>query len=191
ILDGFFAYILAFLAVVASAFSVASVLRLRSEEGAGRAESLLATGLSRLQWVLGSLAVTVLATLMNLVLIGLGTGVTHAALANDWGVVGPLLGGILAQAPAVLAVAGVAVLIFGWLPRWVMVAWAVFGFVMLQAYLGGLLQLPDAVSGVSPFWHLPAIPAESFAVAPTLVVSLIALAVGAAGVAGIQRRDIG
>ncbi|MDP3892821.1 ABC transporter permease, partial [Nocardioides sp.] len=42
ILDGFFAYILAFLAVVASAFSVASVLRLRSEEGAGRAESLLA-----------------------------------------------------------------------------------------------------------------------------------------------------
>lgn len=191
ILEGYFAYTLAFLAVVTSAFTTASVLRLRSEEGAGRAEALLSTGLSRMQWVLGSLAVTILATLLILVLIGLGAGLTHAALTDDWGAVAQLLGGTLAQTPAVLVVAAAAVLLFGWLPRWAMAAWAVFGFAMLQAYLGGLLQLPDAVSGLSPFWHLPAIPAESFAATPTLMVSLIALALGVTGVVGVRRRDIG
>ena len=68
--------------------------------------------------------------------------------------------------PGVLLIAGVAVLLLGWLPRWSVLAWALFGFALLQAYLGDLLRFPDALSGVSPFWHLPRVPAEQFTAAP-------------------------
>ncbi len=44
ILDGFFSYSLLLLAGIATAFTVSSVLRIRAEEDAGRAESVLSTG---------------------------------------------------------------------------------------------------------------------------------------------------
>ncbi len=93
--------------------------------------------------------------------------------------------------PGVLLIAGVAVLLLGWLPRWSVLAWALFGFALLQAYLGDLLRFPDALSGVSPFWHLPRVPAEQFAAAPGLVVLVLALGLCVVGVLGVRRRDIG
>ena len=47
VLDSYFATTLAIAAVVGTGFGVASALRFRSEETAGRAEPLLATGMSR------------------------------------------------------------------------------------------------------------------------------------------------
>ena len=191
ILDGFFSYSLLLLAGIATAFTVSSVLRIRSEEDAGRAESVLATGLSRTRWVLGSLALTFAVSVLNLVLIGAGMGAANGLVGGDWSPFWTLVGGSLGMLPGVLLIAGVAVLLLGWLPRWSVLAWALFGFALLQAYLGDLLRFPDALSGVSPFWHLPRVPAEQFTAAPGLVVLVLALALCVAGVLGLRRRDIG
>lgn len=191
VLDGYFAFVLSFLGVVTSAYGVSSALRLRTEEEAGRAEVALATGLSRTRWALGSLAVTVVGALLILLSIGSGLGVTHALVSGDSSAVGLLVGGALAQAPAVLAVAGFAVAVVGWRPRWSALAWVAFAFVLLQSYLGGLLALPDAVDGLSPFWHLPLVPTEDFAAAPALTVGAVALGLVAAGLLGVRARDIG
>lgn len=190
ILDGYFAYVLSFLAVVTSAFAVSSALRLRAEEDAGRAEALLATGLSRTSWTLGSLAVTLLGALAILCLVGLGLGVTHALVSGEAGTLPVLVGGALAQAPAVLAVAAFGVLVVGWRPRWTALAWAAFGFVLLQSYLGTLLDLPDAVASMSPFWHLPQVPVEAFRAVPALATGVIASALTVVGVLGMRARDI-
>ena len=191
ILDGFFSYSLLLLAGVATAFTVSSVLRLRAEEDAGRAESVLSTGLSRTRWVLGSLALTFAASVLNLFLIGAGMGAANGLVGGDWSPFWTLVGGSLGMLPGVLLIAGVAVLLLGWLPRWSVLAWALFGFALLQAYLGDLLRFPDALSGVSPFWHLPRVPAEQFSAAPGLVVLVLALVLCVAGVVGVRRRDIG
>ena len=116
--------------------------------------------------------------------------IMHALVSGDGGVVGPLLGGALAQAPAVLTVGACAVLILGWLPRWAALAWAVFAFVLLQSYLGGLLSLPDAVAGISPFWHLPMVPTETFTATPGVVLSVVAAVLSALGLLGLRSRDI-
>ena len=57
--DSFFSTMLLLMALLAAGFAVSSTLRLRGEESAGRLEPLLATGLSRTRWLLGSLVVTV------------------------------------------------------------------------------------------------------------------------------------
>ena len=53
LIDAFLRYILLFMAVVSTGFGVSTVLRLRSEEESGRAEAVLATGVSRTRWVGG------------------------------------------------------------------------------------------------------------------------------------------
>jgi ABC-2 type transport system permease protein len=190
VLEGYFAYTLAFLAVVTSAFALASALRLRAEENAGRADLVLATRVSRLRWAAGWLAVTVVATLFSLALTGFAMGGTHALMTGDGGLVGTATWAMLAQGPAVFLVAGVGVLLYGALPRWALVAWAVFAFAMVQSYLGGLLEFPGPVAGLSPFDHLAEIPVESFRLWPVLV--LAALVVGGTGL-GLWRfrtRDL-
>lgn len=190
VLNAFFAYVVVFMGVLTSAFTLASTLRLRSEENAGRTEMLLATRTSRLGWALGGLSVTVLSTLFALVLIGAGTGKTHALATGDESVVPTLIGAMLAEAPAVFLVAATGVLLIGWLPRRAVLAWAVFTFAMLVAYLGGLLQLPDWVARLSPFWHLPPLPSNEFEPMPAVLLTLFAVLAAIAGLAGLRRRDL-
>lgn len=191
VVDGFFAYSGLLLVAVASAFSVSSVLRLRGEEGAGRAELVLSTGLSRSRWVWGSLAVTLVATVVNVVLIGLTMAVTHGLVAGEWDSFGPITGAAVGLLPAAAVVLGAAVLLLGWLPRWAALAWAVFGFALLQSYLGDLLRLPGWLTSLSPFEHLPQVPAEPFTATPGLVSLAVAAVAVVIGALGVRRRDIG
>jgi ABC-2 type transport system permease protein len=191
ILDSYFATTLAIAAVVGTGFGVTSSLRFHSEEAAGRVEPLLATGMSRIRLALGFLLVTVGGTLVQLAAMGLATGLMYAVVAGDYSAVGPLLGAALALSPACLAICGVAVLLTGWWPRATLAVWAVLAFAFLQVYLGELLQLPSWVAAVSPWWHLPRQPLEAFAPATAFGVLAVAVGLGAAGLVGLRRRDIG
>jgi len=191
VVDSFFGFTLAFVAVIATAYGVSSALRLRAEEESGRLEALLATGLSRTRWAVGSLLVTLVGTVVLLGTIGLATGVAHALTSGDGGAVLRLTGGGLAQAPAALVVVGAAVLLQGWLPRWSRAAWAVLGLALLENYLGALLDLPSAVVGLSPFHWLAAPPAEPVAWGPVGAELVLAAALLVAGVVGLRRRDLG
>ncbi|QYJ02849.1 hypothetical protein KUV85_10935 [Nocardioides panacisoli] len=190
LVDGFFAYTVGFMAVITSAFTLASALRLRSEENDGRAEIVLARGQSRVGWAVGSLVVTVLATLVAFALTGFASGAAHWLVTGESDRMASLTGAALAQAPAALLVGAIGVLLHGAVPRWALLAWVVFGFAMLQNYLGGLLQLPDAVAGLSPFWHQPQLPVEELALAPGGVLLALALLAAAAGLWRFRERDL-
>ena len=71
------------LALLAGAYAVSSALRLTSEETSGRLEPLLATGLSRARWMLGTLTMTVLGSAAVLLAAGLGLGSTYALSTSD------------------------------------------------------------------------------------------------------------
>lgn len=191
VVRGYFAFVANFLAVVASAYAVASALRLRHEEDAGRAEAVLSTGLSRTAWAVGGLVVTTVSTLVLLLLMGVGMGGTHAVVAGDTSLFWPLVGAALATAPAVLLLAAVAVLLHGFAPRWALLVWTPFAFALVQSYLGELLDFPGWLAGLSPFWHLPLMPVEDFEALPVFVVAALAVAATVAGLVGLRRRDIG
>jgi ABC-2 type transport system permease protein len=189
LVDAFLAYIYVFMAVVSCGFAVASALRLRTEEETGRAEVVLATPVSRTAWVAATSAVALLGVAALTLLMGLGLAVGYALGAGEWDRVPAQVGGQLAYLPGTLVVGAVAVALHGLLPRATPLAWAAVAVVALQVMLGELLRLPDAVDAVSPFWHLASVPVEEFAVAPFLVLLLIAGALVAAGLWGFRRRD--
>jgi len=190
LIDAFLRYILLFMAVVSTGFAVSSVLRLRSEEESGRAEAVLATGVSRIRWVAATVAVAGLGCLALSVLMGLGLALGYGLGMGRWDQALAQVGGQLAYLPAVLVVAAFAVAVVGLLPRRAMLAWVLVAFVFFQTMLGQTLRLPDAVDGISPFWHLPGVPQEPFTATPALAELLVALALVALGLWGYRRRDL-
>jgi len=54
-----------------------------------------------------------------------------------------------------------------------------------------LLNLPDWVVDISPFQHVPAMPADDFELGPLLALTGVAAALAIVGVAGFRRRDAG
>jgi ABC-2 type transport system permease protein len=85
---------------------------------------------------------------------------------------------------------GVALALFGLVPRAAAAAWGFLGGCFLLLYLGPLLSLPGWVMDLSPYSHVPLLPAADLAVAPLLALTAIAAALTAAGLIGLSRRDV-
>jgi ABC-2 type transport system permease protein len=189
--DSFFTTSLLMMALIAGGFAVSSALRPRSEETSGRAEPLLATGLSRSRWAGSHLAVTLGGSVVLMLAAGLGMGLTYGIAAGDLGQVGRLLGAAIVYVPALWVLVGVAMVLFGVVPRATTGAWAVLIACFVVGLLGELLDLPAWVVDLSPFQHVPQMPSQGFTLTPVLVLTGVAAALIAAGVTAFRHRDTG
>jgi ABC-2 type transport system permease protein len=192
IADVFLAAILSWIGMLAAAYAVQAVLRLRAEESELRAEQVLATAVPRTGWAGSHLLVAAVGSAALLATGGLVAGVAHGLRAGDLGGELPrVLGGALVQLPAVWVMAGIGAALFGLLPRLVVGGtWAVLGVVLSITTFGGLLRLDQWVLDLSPFVHLPRLPAADFTATPLAWLGVLALALAAAGLAGFRRRDL-
>ena len=197
ITDAYLAAIMSLAGLAAAAYATSAVLRLRTEETGGQAEPLLATATSRIRWGLSHVVVAVAGTAALLAVAGVAAGLGYGLRTGSAGSeVARLLGAAMVQLPASLAVAGAAVVLFGLAPRAsVAGAWTVVGVVVLIVLFGQVLQLSQWILDVSPFTHVPKLPGAAVTLhttgAPLLWLSLAAVALAAAGLAGLRRRDIG
>ena len=178
------------LAVMASGFAISAVLRLRSEEDAGRAEPLLAGPLPRWRWAFDHLAVAVVGSALVVAAGGVGIGAAYAVVSSDSSQVLRMVGASLVMLPAVFVLASIAMALFGLVPRFALAAWGALAVVVLVGVFADLLRLPEWSRQISPFEHLPAAPAEPFALGPVVAVTAVAAALTAAGLWGLRRRDL-
>jgi len=191
LVDGFYASAIVQLALIACGFAISSTLRPRAEEEAGHSEVLLATGLSRRAWLGGHLLVTVGGTALALAMGGLGLGIGYAATTGDGGAVLRYAWPVLPYLAPVLTLSAVARLLYGLVPRGLVVAWLPLVLAVVVLIFGDVLQLPQWLQDVSPFEHLALVPAEDFDVVPVLVVAALATLLSVGGQIAFRRRDIG
>ncbi|MER5507860.1 ABC transporter permease [Streptomyces sp. NPDC002766] len=182
--NAFLAAMVGMMGLVAALYIVGSVLRLYGEETSGRAEPVLANPVGRLRWATGHLVVAFGGSVLLMLLTGLGFVVGHGREA------GPILGACLVQLPAVWVIGGLAVLLYGVLPRAATAAWGVAGAVLLIGWIGPALDAPQAVLDLSPFGHLPKLPGGGMEWGPVLVLLALAVALVATGLTGLRRRDL-
>jgi ABC-2 type transport system permease protein len=188
--DSYLAACALYLALCVAGFAVASVLHLRGEEAAGRAELLLASGVSRARWLGSGLLVTAGASALLLAAAGLGTGAAAAAVRGDAGLVPRQVGALLAHLPAVLVVATLAAVLVAAVPRLAGLAWAVVAWVTVTGFFGQLLGFPRWLRRLSPFDWVPGLPAEALTAAAPLGLTLLAAVLCLAALAGVRRRDV-
>ena len=190
LVDNYLAISLLSMALIGTGFAIQAVLRMRGEETAGRLEPLLATALARPRWAAGFVAVAAGGTVLILAASGLGAGIADAANSGDLGRLPLLVGSSVAIAPAVWVLIGVAVALFGLLPRATAAAWGALAACYLAAFLGPLLSLPDWVMDLSPYTHVPLLPAADLDVVPLLALTAVAAALTGAGLVGFRRRNV-
>jgi ABC-2 type transport system permease protein len=189
--EAFLATAMLMMALIASGFTVSSVLRLRSEETAARADPVLATPVSRRRWLGSHVVVAFGGTVIVMAVTGLAMGVGFAATTGDPTDVVPVVGAALVMVPAMLVLAGVAVALFGAVPRWSLLAWAALVFATVVGLLADVLDLPSWLRDLSPFHHVPALPAAPFDAVPIVLLLVVGSALTAAGAWSFDRRDVG
>ncbi|MFH9981803.1 ABC transporter permease [Streptomyces sp. NPDC017179] len=182
--DAFLAAMAGMLGLVAALYVVASVLRLNGEETSGRAEPVLAGAVGRLRWAAGHLLIAFGGSALLMLLAGAGIAVGHGKQA------GPVLGACLVQVAGVWVIGGIAVLLYGVLPRGAVAAWGVAGAVLLIGWIGPALNVPQLVLDLSPFGHLPKLPGGRMEWGPVGVLLALAGLLVTGGLAGLRRRDI-
>lgn len=191
IVDAFLTTAMAMMALVASVYGVLAVLRLRGEEAGGLAEPLLVTRVSRIGWAAGHITIALAGSALLMGVAGFVMGLVHGLRAHDLATQLPrVMGSALVQVPAVWVLVGIAVVLFGLVPRYVTVAWGALGLFLLLGELGPLLKLKQWAMDVSPFAHVPKLPGDAMRTTPVAALAVVAAVLIALGLAGLRRRDI-
>ncbi|GIF01504.1 ABC transporter permease [Paractinoplanes rishiriensis] len=185
LVDSFFAGTAGMVGLIAACYAIQATLRLRDEETTGHAEAVLSTAASRGTWAASHLLFSLLGPALALFAEGL-----VADLAYRGGDPGAILAGTMIQLPAVWVLAGVAVLLFGLLPRWSAVAWAAPALCVLVLLVGQTLQLDQWLLDISPFTHIPHMPGGDLTPAPLITLTGVAVLLGAVGLTGLRHRNV-
>ncbi len=189
--DTFFAVMAGFAGISVAGYAVQSLLRLRSEESSGRVEPLLATAVSRPEWMLSHIACALAGTVGLLMLFGVTSALGYGLVTSDFSDSARIIGAAAVQMPAALALGAFVVAVFGLVPRIsTALAWSGLAICLVLGQIGELLQLPQAVLNLSPFGHVPAYPAEDATAAPVVALAAVTVALGVIGLATFRRRDL-
>ncbi|PSL05359.1 ABC-2 type transport system permease protein [Haloactinopolyspora alba] len=189
-IDSFLTLIISMLAIVSTIYGILAVQRLRGEETTGRAEPVLATAVPRARLAGGHVTVALAGGALVLLAGGAGLAISGGASTGDAGITGDIIAAVLVNIPALWISTGLAVALFGLAPRALAFAWAVLVYALVVSMLGGLLQFPDWMSNLSPFGHVPGIPAEEFTITPVVVLTAITAGLVWTGIDAFRRRDL-
>jgi ABC-2 type transport system permease protein len=187
--DAFIATEMGFISIAAAAFGIVTAMRLRAEETAFRAEPLLATSVSRTRWAASHLVLAFVGPGVLLLGAGVAAGLTYGA-STDMGQFGRVVGAAMAGLPATWVLVGILVLAFGFVPNLNLVGWAALVVAMVVGLFGPLLGLNQLIMDISPFTHIPKLPAAEFTATPLLWLTGIAVVVLVAGLYGFRQRDL-
>jgi ABC-2 type transport system permease protein len=188
--EGYLAVLTLLMAVLAGVMAVLNIHALRTEETGGRAEPVLATAVSRGAWFGGYLAANAIGVVGLLAVVGLATGLGAALSVGDSSFVWQVTAAHIAHAPGVMVLLGITALLFGVLPRALVVTWALIGFSLFAGLFGTLANLPHWLRNLLPMEHTGRPPLDDISWEASLLLLVTAAALVAAGLAGFRRRDI-
>ena len=189
--DALFTISLTFLGWIAAAYAITATLRLQSEEVERRVDHVLATAVNRLRWATSDLALMVIGSVIVLVAFGLPAGLTYGLSTGNVGYeLSHVLVATLAYLPAVWVVDGIAMALYGFVPRLSFVSWGALGAFIGVELIGETLQVSQSILNISPFNHVPNVLVSGVSVLPLVLLTLAASILAIVGLIGFQRRSI-
>jgi ABC-2 type transport system permease protein len=180
-------------ALAVSIYAVQVLLRMRAQEADGQLEPVLATRVSRQRWVVGYAANAFAGAVALMLAFAVGMGLSAGAVLGDIpGELRTLAGASLVQLSGIAVIGAIVIAAAALIPRWAgVVSWAMLTAAILAGPLfGATLRLPQWAQDLSPFTHVPRVPADAISAAPMLALAAIALGGLALGWAAFQRRDL-
>ena len=190
--DALFTFSLTFTGWIAAAYAIAATLRLRSEEVENHAEHVLAAAVSRLRWATSNLVLVLIGSAVVLAAFGLVAGFTYGLSTGNVGYQLPrMVVATMVYLPAVLVMAGIAMALYGLVPKLSAVSWGALGAVVGVEIIGGTLQVSQSILNVSPFNHVPRVLAEGLSLWPLASLTVVGFGLVCIGLVGFKERSIG
>lgn len=190
-IDALMAVLAGMIALVVAVFAVQSATTLRADEASGLVETQLAGALSRTRWALQRLLIPAVGAAVLLAAGGALLGASYGATVHDGSWTGRMAVASLVYWPAVMVLVGVAVTLFGWLPRLaVALTWGLLAALWFVMLIGDALHLPAWVLDVLPFSATPYLPLDPMRWTPVVVMTAVAALLVWAGVDRFARRDV-
>lgn len=191
ITDTFLATGLLIVGLLAAGFAISAALRMHTEEAAGRVDPLLATPVGRMRWAASHLVVAMGALVALMTVGGIANGLGAALVLDDGSKVLTMLGAALTMTSGVAVLGAIAFLLCAAAPRLALSAWVPLMVAMVASMLGRVLDLPGWMLDLSPYQHVPALPAAQFDVVPVILLCLVAVGLVGAGLMILPHRDVG
>jgi ABC-2 type transport system permease protein len=193
VVDGYRVSIIQMAGMFVAIYLVQVLLRMRVDETGGTLEPVLATGVGRGRWLGSHLANGVLGSVLLLVLFATGMGLTAGQVLGGTGTqVRELVWAGIVQVPGIAVLGAAAAAVICLVPRWaVPLCWAlVLASFVVGPMFGPGLDLPGWLQDLSPFTHSPKAPALPVTAPPLLALAGVAVALCAAALATLRRRDL-
>jgi len=183
--------LVAMIAMITTVFAIQSAVSLRTDEASGIIEPQLVGAMSRTHWATRRLLIPVVGAALLLLLGGAGMGAGYGSNIGDPSQTGRLALSALTYWPAVMVFVGIAVALFGWLPRLAIpLTWAVLAAMWFIVLIGDALHLPSWLLNLLPFSATPYVPYQELTWPPLVIMILVAVAFVWAGLSRFKHRDL-
>ena len=192
IVDYFGAFVTTMMTLICIVPLLNTAMRLRKEEREHRAENILSRFVSRTEYLAGYTLLAYIASVLIQLATAAGLYLSAAAATGDANpfTFGGLVRAYMAYLPALWVMIGVAILLVGMFPRASGAIWGYFGFVCFTSFMGGLVNIPEWLLGISPLKHIPQLPLEEMSVMPLVILTVIAVVLTAVGFIFYRKRDM-
>jgi len=190
--DGFFTLALTIVVEIAAVYAIVTMLQMQAEEKEARIDPVLATAVGRLRWAGSYLLLAAVGTTVVLAAFSVPAGLTYGLSIGNVGYELPrVFAAAIVYLPAILVMAGIAMALYGLVPKLTFVSWgALLGIIVIEL-LGEIFQVSQSIQNISPFTHVPKVLVSEFSATPLILLVAVALALIITGLIGFQRRSIG
>ena len=183
------AAVLSVVAIVVTCFGISVVTHAGSDETGGRTEEVLATSTSRARWLAASLLVALAGSLWLLIVTGITLWIGYATAGGPSP--GDLVTAAIGWSPAVWVVIGLAAVLLALRGSWAVFGWVWPALFLTLTLIGELAGFPGWLTGLSPYSHVPTMPAEPWRWAPEIGLTAVAALLLAGAWLRFRERDIG
>jgi ABC-2 type transport system permease protein len=188
--NGFLGFAFLFFLLAISLFGAFQLAAVREEESEQRLETLMAQPVGRKRWLAERLALITAGATVLAVSAGVLAWLGAVSAGADVSLTRLLEAGANCL-PVFVLFLGLGTLAYSLVPRaGVAIAYALVAAAFVWETIGGLLEAPGWLLGISPFHHVGLVPAEPFAATAAAVMLALGVAAALAALALFRRRDL-
>lgn len=187
--EAFLSLMLFVFTLFVAAYGIATAGKMHSEEADGRAELLLGTPMKRAGWISSHVLFTALGPVILLAVIGCAIAIGNIMSSSGASNLLPILSKALYKLPAIWTISGIAVLLFGLLPKISgALSWSLFSLFIAIQLFWEMGILPDTAFLLTPLGQI--YPTQPQTAQTFLTLSAISIVLYAVGFIGFKNRDL-
>lgn len=190
IVDQFIVLLMQIMALISTVSIILLLLRLYHDEKAHFIDHAYSRVVSRGRLLGTYVVVGVIWSVINQVVIGSVIWQVGKNALPKGETAATLIGASVIYLPAIWFIAGLVVLLLGWLPRAIQAVWLYVAFCFMIMYMGDLLKMPHFVKQLSVFDVLPHMPVVHMTWGVPILISALAVILMGVGYIGYRRRDL-